>query len=116
ETWRAEGAHLISDEPGLWIALLPEGRDLAGLCASAGPVVFGVGPVAASLDAVAPSAQQARRALEVGRLLYPERSVYTDAEVGVFAALADDHDAMRTFIERVLGPLAAGTPNRRLEL
>ena len=36
------------------------------------------------------------------------RSVHTDAEVGVFAALADDHDAMRTFVDRVLGPLADG--------
>jgi|HubBroStandDraft_6_1064221.scaffolds.fasta_scaffold00182_30 hypothetical protein len=116
ETWRAEGAHLIGDEPGLWIALVPEGRDLARLCAAAGPVTFGVGPVATTLDAVAPSAQHARRALEVGRRLYPERSVHTDAEVGVFAALADDRDAMRTFIDRVLGPLALGTPNRRLEL
>jgi purine catabolism regulator len=79
-------------------------------------VVFGVGPVAATLDEVAPAAQQARRALEVGRRLYPDRPVHTDAEVGVFAALAADVDAMRGFVDRVLGPLAAGTPNRRLEL
>jgi purine catabolism regulator len=79
-------------------------------------VTFGVGPVATTLDAIAPSAQQARRALDVGRMLYPDRTVHTDAEVGVFAALADDHDAMRTFTDRVLGPLAVGTPNRRLEL
>ena len=42
--------------------------------------------------------------------------MHTDAEVGVFAALAGDVDAMRGFVDRVLGPLAAGTPNRRLEL
>ena len=42
--------------------------------------------------------------------------MHTDAEVGVFAALADDHEAMRSFIDSVLGPLALGTPNRRLEL
>src|SRR5579863_9433652 len=116
ETWRAEGAHLIGEEPGLWIALVPDGRDLAKLCAAVGPVTFGVGPVATTLDAVAPSAQQARRALEVGRRLYPERSIHTDAEVGVFASLATDVDAMRGFVDRVLGPLAAGTANRRLEL
>jgi hypothetical protein len=114
--WRAEGAHLIGDDPGLWIALVPEGRDLDMLCKAVGPVVFGVGPVAATLDAVAPSAQQARRALEVGRRLYPDRLVHTDAEVGIFAALADDIDAMRGFADRVLGPLAAGTASRRLEL
>ena len=90
EVWRAEGAHLIGDDPGLWIALVPEGRDLARLCAAVGPVVFGVGPVAVTLDEVAPAAQQARRALDVGRRSYPERSVHTDAEVGVFAALAAD--------------------------
>ena len=54
ETWRAEGAHLIGDDPGLWIALVPDGRDLAKLCAAVGSVVFGVGPVAMTLDAVAP--------------------------------------------------------------
>jgi purine catabolism regulator len=36
--------------------------------------------------------------------------------VGVFAALAADVDAMRSFVDRVLGPLTAGTPSRRLEL
>ena len=92
--WRAEGAHLIGDDPGLWIALVPEGRDLERLCHAAGAAVFGVGPVAATLDAVAAAAQQARRALEVGRRLYPERVMHTDAEVGVFAALANDREAM----------------------
>ena len=114
--WRAEGAHLIGDDPGLWIALVPEGRDLARLCAAVGPVVFGVGPMAVTLDEVAPAAQQARRALDVGRRLYPDRSVHIDAEVGIFAALASDGDAMRGFVDRTLGPLAAGTPSRRLEL
>jgi purine catabolism regulator len=42
--------------------------------------------------------------------------VHIDAEVGVFAALASDGEAMRGFIDRVLGPLAAGSANRRLEL
>jgi PucR C-terminal helix-turn-helix domain/GGDEF-like domain len=116
EVWRPKGVHLIGDDPGLWIALVPVGHDLAELCEAARPVVFGVGPVAATLDAVATSAQQARRALEVGRRLYPDRAVHTDAEVGVFAALAADGDAMRGFIDRVLGPLTAGTANRRLEL
>jgi hypothetical protein len=116
DVWRAEGAHLIGDDPGLWIALVPEGRDLAQLCAAVGPVVFGVGPVAVTLDEVAPAAQQARRALHVGRRLYPDRSVHTDAEVGIFAALTADMDAMQGFVDRVLGPLAAGTPSRRLEL
>jgi PucR C-terminal helix-turn-helix domain/GGDEF-like domain len=116
EVWRPEGIHLIGDDPGLWIALVPLGLDLARFCGAVSPVVFGVGPVADSLDAVAPSAQRARRALEVGRRLYPDRSVHTDADVGVFAALAADGDAMRGFIDRVLGPLTAGTANRRLEL
>jgi len=116
EVWRPEGVHLIGDDPGLWIALVPEAKDLAELCAAVGSAVFGVGPVAATLDAVAPSAQQARRALEVGRRLYPDRAVHTDAEVGIFAALAADGVAMRGFIDRVLGPLTGGTANRRLEL
>jgi len=116
EVWRPEGIHLIGDDPGVWIALVPVGQDLAQLCGAVSAAVFGVGPVAASLDAVAPSAHRARRALEVGRRLYPDRTVHTDAEVGVFAALAADGDALRGFIDRVLGPLTAGTANRRLEL
>ena len=63
-TWRAEGAHLIGEEPGLWLALVPEGRDLAKLCAAVAPAVFGVGPETATLEASAPSAQQAGLALQ----------------------------------------------------
>jgi len=103
--WRGAGAHLVSDEPGVTIALLPAGRDLQPLCEGVPQAIFAVGPVAASLEEVAPAAANARRALEVGRRLDPERRVHSDAEVGVFAILRREPAAVQRFIDRVLGPL-----------
>ncbi|TME45443.1 MAG: hypothetical protein E6I55_09710 [Chloroflexi bacterium] len=114
--WRPAGALLLSDEPGLWIALLPADRDVERLCAGVPDAVFGLGPVAATLDDVAPAAGQARRALDVGRRLDPERRVHSDAEVGVFAGLRSDAGAMRRFIDCVLGPLEGQRPARVHEL
>ena len=114
--WRPAGALLLSDEPGLWIALLPAAGDVERLCAGVPDAVFGLGPVAATLDEVAPAAGQARRALDVGRRLDPERRVHSDAEVGVFAGLRSDADAMRRFIDCVLGPLEGQRPARVHEL
>jgi len=114
--WRPAGALLLSDEPGLWIALLPAAGDVERLCAGVPDAVFGLGPVAATLDEVAPAAGQARRALDVGRRLDPERRVHSDAEVGVFAGLRSDAGAMRRFIDCVLGPLEGQRPARVHEL
>jgi len=114
--WRAAGSLLLSDEPGLWIALLPGDRDVEPLCAGVPGAVFGLGPVAATLDEVAPAAGRARRALDVGRRLDPERRVHNDAEVGVFAGLRSDASAMRRFIDCVLGPLDGQRPARVHEL
>ena len=69
---------------------MPGDRDVERLCAGVPAAVFGVGPIAVTLDEVAPAAAQARRALEVGRRLDPERQVHSDAEVGVFAGLGSD--------------------------
>ena len=104
-TWRAAGALLVSDEPGVTIALLPVSGDLHRLCEAVPSAVFGLGPVAATLDEVAPAAAHARRALEVGKRLDPDRRVHSDADVGVFAALNGEPDAMRRFIDRTLGPV-----------
>jgi purine catabolism regulator len=98
------------------VALVPAGRDLQPLCAGVTDAVFGVGPVAASLEEVAPAAAQARRALEVGRRLDPDRRVHSDAEVGVFAALNGEPGAVRRFIDRVLGPLDGQRPARAAEM
>jgi len=114
--WRTAGALLVGDEPGRWIALVPADQDLARLCAGVEDAAFGVGPVAATLEEVAPAAHQARRALEVGSRLDPEQRVHSGAQVGVFAALAADRGAMQRFIERVLGPLASERPARHREL
>lgn len=114
--WRPAGALLLGDEPGVWIALLPADHELAPLCAAVPDAVFGVGPTAMTLDEVAPAADQARRALDVGRRLDPERQVHSDAEVGVFAGLNADPGVMRRFIARVLDPLDTLRPVRRQEL
>lgn len=103
--WRGAGALLVSDEPGVTIALLPANRDLQPLCEQVPDAVFAVGPVAASLEEVARAAANARRALEVGRRLDPDRRVHSDAEVGVFAILRREPATVQRFIDRVLGPI-----------
>src|SRR5437588_4743874 len=65
EVWRGVGALLVSDQPGSWIALVRADHDLTKVCGAVENASFGLGPTAATLDEVAPSALQARRALEV---------------------------------------------------
>lgn len=113
--WRGAGAHLVSDEPGVTIALLPAARDLEPLCEQVPDAIFAVGPVATSLEEVAPAAANARRALEVGRRLDPDRRVHSDAEVGVFAILGREPAAVQRFIDRVLGPIES-RPARTQEM
>jgi len=113
-TWRAASALLISDDLGVWIALVPAGADLDHLCSAVPGAQFGLGPVAATLEQVATSARRARQALEVGLKLDPGRQVNDDADVGVFAAIESDREALRRFIDRTLGPLVeAGRPRNR---
>jgi biotin operon repressor len=114
--WRGAGAHLVSDEPGVVIALLPAASDLEPLCEQVPDAVFAVGPVAVSLEEVASAAANARRALEVGRRLDPDRRVHSDAEVGVFAILRRDPAAVQRFIDRVLGPLDGKRPARTQDM
>src|ERR1700674_1332298 len=116
DVWRAAGALLVSDEPGRWTALVPTGRDVAELCTEVDGAVFGLGPSAATLEEIAPAARQARRALDGGRRLEPDRQCHYAADVSVFAALAADRPAMQGFVDRVLGPLLAQKPSRVGEL
>jgi DNA-binding PucR family transcriptional regulator len=78
--------------------------------------VFGFGPVAERLADVAGAAHRAQRALDVGERLEPERKVHDDAELGVFAVLDTDPEAMRRFVATILGPLTAAGADRRGEL
>ncbi|MFN2452257.1 MAG: PucR family transcriptional regulator [Candidatus Dormibacteria bacterium] len=108
--FRRPGALLVPDDPGRWIVLLPPGRgadeSTAGIPGHAGLRV-GVGPLAESLDEVAPAARRARSALEVGSRLAPGQRVYDHAEFGIFASLASDPDELRAYVRRVIGPLLA---------
>ncbi|MBV8194187.1 MAG: helix-turn-helix domain-containing protein [Candidatus Dormibacteraeota bacterium] len=113
--WRSAGALLVTDEPGVTVALVPGKDDLEPLCRRVAHTVFGLGPTASTLEQVAPAAVRARRALEVGRRLDPEQPVHRDADVGIFAAISADRDAMRNFIDRVLGPLWQQRPARVVE-
>jgi hypothetical protein len=114
--WRAAGAHLVEDEPGVVLALVPAALELEPLCQRVPDAVFGLGPVAATLDEIAPAAAQGRRALEVGRRLDPEQRVHSDADVGVFATLSREPAAVQRFIDRVLGPLDGQRPARAEEM
>ncbi|HEX6539512.1 MAG TPA: helix-turn-helix domain-containing protein [Candidatus Dormibacteraeota bacterium] len=114
--WREAGAQLVEAEPGVVVALVPAARELEPLCERVPEAVFGLGPVAASLDEIAPAVAQARRALEVGRRLDPDQRVHSDADVGVFATLSREPGAVRRFIDRVLGPLEGQRPARAQEM
>ena len=116
EMWHGAGALLVSDQPGTWIALVRADCDLAALCGGIENASFGLGPTAATLEEIAPSARQARRALDVGLKLMPDRRMHDDADVGVFAALASDRHAMESFIGRVLGPLSEQRTPRKQEM
>jgi hypothetical protein len=114
---RGPAAHLVADEPALWIAVVPAGADLAALVTAAAGALPGVrigaGPVAHTLEDVAPAAQRARRALRVGQRLNPEAILHDDREVGVFASLAVDPEALRGYVEHVLNPLLQPGGRRR---
>jgi len=110
----------VSASEGTWMLLLDPRADLLQLCLAASRAhpgaAFGLGPVAEKLADVAGAARRAQRALEVGLRLEPERTVHDDAELGIFAVLDTDPDAVRRFIGSILGPLSVAGADRRGEL
>jgi PucR C-terminal helix-turn-helix domain/GGDEF-like domain len=124
--WRAWRVLLVAGDRGVWTALVdgetrPEALCAAGLqavtsAAGEGSLVLGVGPVAGSLDEVAAAARRAHRALDVGRRLRPDEAVHEDRELGVFAALDADPEALRAHTTRVLGSLVDGSPRSAEQL
>jgi PucR C-terminal helix-turn-helix domain/GGDEF-like domain len=110
--WRSARALLVVADRGVWTALVDGDAEVDALCRSGsramapagdGALVIGVGPVAATLDEVAAAARRAHRALDVGRRLRPGELVHEDVELGVFAALDADPDALRAHVGRLLG-------------
>ena len=117
--FRRPGALLVPDDPEHWITLLPPGRgvDEALVKAALQPGLrVAVGPIAESLEEVAPAARRARSALEVGSRLAPQRTLHHHSEVGVFAGLAADPDELRAYVEHVLGPLLTPGTTKQLVL
>ena len=116
--WRSARALLVVADRGVWTALVDGEAAVDGLCRSgmqamapAGDhaLVIGVGPVATTLEEVAAAARRAHRALDVGRRLRPGATVHDDVELGVFAALDADREALRAHVGRVLGELVDGS-------
>ena len=116
--WRSARGLLVAGDRGVWTALVDGEAGVERLLGdgmramAAGPegtLVIGVGPVAASLEEVAPAARRAHRALDVGRRLRPGELVHEDVELGVFAALDADPDALRAHVERLLGGMVDGS-------
>ncbi|MEA2615784.1 MAG: hypothetical protein QOE72_1567 [Chloroflexota bacterium] len=116
--WRSARGLLVAGDRGVWTALVDGGAGVErllgdGMRAMApepeGALVIGVGPVAASLEEVAAAARRAHRALDVGRRLRPGELVHEDVELGVFAALDADPDALRAHVERLLGGMVDGS-------
>lgn len=107
---RPRGVLLVADEPATWIALVPARLPVADLIEVAGRpladpagIRWGIGPRAQTLENVAESARRAREALRVGIRLDPDVRAWDDASIGVFATLAADPDAMRRYVDAVLG-------------
>jgi hypothetical protein len=116
--WRSARGLLVAGDRGVWTALVDGEAGVErllgdGMRAMApkpeGVLVIGVGPVAASLEEVAAAARRAHRALDVGRRLRPGELVHEDVELGVFAALDADPDALRAHVERLLGGMVDGS-------
>ena len=118
--WPPAGALAVAASEGVWVLLIDPRTDVATLCDAAlradPQLAFGIGPVAERLGDVSNAARRARRALEVGLRLEPERRVHDDAELGVFAVLDADPEAVRRFCASVLGPLSRDGADRRGEL
>ena len=110
----------VSASEDTWMLLVDPRIDHLPACTAAidtNPgVVFGVGPVADRLGDVGDAGHRAQRALDVGQRLVPERRIHDDAELGVFAVLDSDPEAMRRFVASVLGPLTAPGVDRHGEL
>ena len=116
--WRSSRALLVVADGGVWTALVDGDADVDALCRSGmralapggdGALVVGVGPVAATLDEVGGAARRAHRALDVGRRLRPGELVHEDVELGVFAALDADPEAVRAHVGRLLGSMVDGS-------
>ncbi|MDB5065769.1 MAG: hypothetical protein JWM18_2203 [Chloroflexi bacterium] len=116
--WRSARGLLVAGDRGVWTALVDGeagverllGDGMRAMAPEAeGALVIGVGPVAASLEEVAAAARRAHRALDVGRRLRPGELVHEDVELGVFAALDADPDALRAHVERLLGGMVDGS-------
>jgi hypothetical protein len=116
--WRSARALLVVADRGVWTALVDGDARVEALCRAGframppggdGALVIGVGPVAATLDEVAGAARRAHRALDVGRRLRPGERVHEDVELGVFAALDADPDALRAHVGRLLGAMVDGS-------
>jgi hypothetical protein len=123
--WRSARALLVVADPGVWTALVDGEAAVDGLARAGaqamsgfgpGELVIGVGPVAAGLDEVAAAARRAHRVLDVGRRLRPGDLVHDDVELGLFAALDADREALRAHVGRVLGAMADGGPRAAEQL
>jgi hypothetical protein len=110
----------VSVSEDSWTLLLDPRTDYLQLCLTATQAnpgaIFGIGPVADRLADIAAAAYRAQRALDVGQRLAPERTIHDDAELGFFAVLDTDPEAIRRFIATILGPLNATGVDRHGEL
>jgi hypothetical protein len=118
--WRHTRTLLVANEPGVWIAMVPASTDVVALhsaLADTTPrLVIGVGPIAATLDDIADAARRAHRALATGTRLRPEETLHDERELGVFAALIDDAEALSSYVEHALGPLLRNASPRNRSL
>lgn len=120
---RSRGVLTVGDQAGTWIALVP-GRigaqsiidDAERAVVGPGAVRWGIGPVARTLEDVAEGARRAREALQVGARLEPSERAWDDAAMGIFGTMSGDPDAMRRYVDHMLGRLFAVPASRSIPL
>lgn len=120
QAWRRRGVLVVPETPRNWLALLPLRISVDSVFAAAvaahpeaAALRAGVGPVATQLAEVPGSARSARAALAVGERIEPQQLRHDHAEMGLFAALAADAVAMRSYVDGVLGRVLSLPQGRR---
>ena len=121
--WRTQRVHVTLYQATV-VGLAPVGvrvETLARLLrhaasGAADPWPLAVGPVAHHLGELPAAVRAARDTLTVGRVLMPEATTLSAAELHVYRAWLHDLPGLREFVDAAIGPLLVHDRRRRLPL
>ncbi len=121
--WRTQRAHVALYQ-AMVVGLVPVGVRVETLVrllrpatgSEAGPWRLAVGPVAHTLQELPAMVRATRDTLTVGRVLMPEATTLSAAELHVYRGWLHDLPGLQEFVETTIGPLLAHDRRRRLPL